>query len=681
MRANLYGAFGAAILLCLTWLVPAQAAPAVRADHVTLDISLERAGAPGTTVWAAIRQTIEPGWHTYWRNPGDSGLATSIAWTLSKGVTAGAPLWPAPVRFTSGPIVNFGYQGVATLLVPLTFSRDAGSGMAQARLFLLECAQMCIPEQVTLDLDLRSATGAPEIFTAARAAMPTALRGTSTVTIDGQNLRLTVSDSRLAGVRAGNAIFYPATAGIVDYDAPSHVTREGDALVWQATLAPHRRNFSTLDGVLQIPGVGAIAISAPPSPTLLRTAPPAVDVGLIEAMLMAFVGGLILNLMPCVLPILSMKALSLAQSGGNARALRRDGVAYLAGVLATFMGIAGLLLALKAGGAALGWGFQLQSPLVVFALALLMVAIGLNLLGAFEIPLSLAGVGHELTRAEGGRGAFFTGVLAVLVASPCTAPFMGSAVGYALTQSGASPLFVFLALGTGFALPFTALAFAPAIVRLIPKPGRWMLRFKELLAFPMFATTIWLIWVLSEQVGSTGLAIALTAGLSLVFLLWLLPHLRVWPRRLAAALGLAAFVFLALQIQTRAAPEAWAPWSAAAVAEARNAGHPVFVDFSAAWCVTCLVNERVALADQGVVDSLRRDGVVLLKADWTNRSAEISAELDRHGRSGVPLYLLYRAGMHEEPEVLPQILTPGVVLAAIGRTKIAGADRRPPSEP
>ena len=258
---------------------------------------------------------------------------------------------------------------------------------------------------------------------------------------------------------------------------------------------------------------------------------------------------------------------------------------------------------------------------------------------------------------------------------------MGSAVGYALTQNGALPLLVFAALGTGFALPFTALAFAPAVVRLIPKPGRWMLRFKELLAFPMFATAIWLIWVLSEQAGSTGLAMALTAGLSLVFLLWLLPHLSLWPKRIAATLGIGAFALLALQIQTSSAPDTWRPWSAAAVTEARDAGHPVLVDFSAAWCVTCLVNERVALADEAVLDRLRRDGVVLLKADWTNRSAEISAELDRHGRSGVPLYLFYRAGKQGEAEVLPQILTPDVVLAAIGRARLAGAERRLSSEP
>ena len=677
MRANLHGAFGAAVLVCLAWLAPAYATQTVRADHVVLDVSLERAGTPGTTVWAAIRQTIEPGWHTYWLNPGDSGLATSIAWTLPRGVTAGGPLWPAPERFTTGPIVNFGYQGVATFLVPLTFTRDARAGTAQAKLFLLECAQMCIPEQVTLDLDLRTASGARDVFAGARAALPTALRGTSSVTIDGKEIQLTVSDTRLNGVRAADAIFYPASVGVVDYDAPSHLRRDGDTLVWRAALEGHRKAFSNLEGVLVIPRVGAIAITAPLSSPVSHPAPTSVDLSLIEAVLMAFLGGLILNLMPCVLPILSMKALSLAQSGGDVAASRRDGAAYFAGVLVTFMGIAGSLLALKAGGAALGRGFQLQSPIVVFALALLMVAIGLNLLGAFEVPLSLAGIGHHLTRAEGGRGAFFTGVLAVLVASPCTAPFMGSAVGYALTQSGASSsVLIFLALGTGFALPFAALAFAPAVVRLIPKPGRWMLRFKEFLAFPMFATAIWLIWVLSEQVGSTGLAIALTAGLSLVFLLWLLPHLGAWPRRLAAVLGLGAFAFLALQIQTPATPDAWTPWSAAAVTEARSAGHPVFVDFSAAWCVTCLVNERVALADDAVLQQLRRDGVVLLKADWTNRSLAISAELDRHGRSGVPLYLLYRAGSRGEPDVLPQILTPSLVLSAIGHLNVARADRR-----
>jgi len=297
------------------------------------------------------------------------------------------------------------------------------------------------------------------------------------------------------------------------------------------------------------------------------------------------------------------------------------------------------------------------------------MAIGLNLLGAFEVPLNLAGVGNDLTRAKGGQGAFFTGALAVLVASPCTAPFMGTALGYALTQSTASAVIVFLALGIGFALPFSALAVTPALVRLVPKPGPWMVRFKEFLAFPMFATAIWLIWVLNQQVGSTGLAVAFAASLGVVFLLWFLPLIGPRVRWIAGLAGVVGLVALSLQIRTTPTDSAWAPWSAETVAAARDAGKPVLVDFSAAWCVTCLVNERVALNDARVVSRLRQDGVATLKADWTNQSPAITAELSRFGRGGVPLYLFYPP--HGRAVVLPQILTPTLVLDVLRAARAA----------
>ncbi|MDE2265882.1 MAG: thioredoxin family protein [Alphaproteobacteria bacterium] len=661
------------------WAMPVYAASNIRVDHVALSIALESPARPGSTVWVAIRQVIEPGWHTYWLNPGDSGLATSVSWDLPKGVTAGMPQWPTPERFTTGPIVNYGYTGEATLLVPLTIARDAAIGSAQAKLFLLECAQMCIPEQATLDLNLHEAS--PAVFAAARAALPRRFDGTARVAVDKKTVKLTLTDPALSGVKADAVHFYPSTTRAVDYDVLPKVSIRGNTLTWDAARPLHGKPFRIFAGVMDIHGVGAFNVSALP---MLDGATAAVTVAtgfpvhgdgmtLLEAALMAFLGGLILNLMPCVLPILSMKALALAQSSGSSQAMRRDGVFYFAGVLVTFTAIGGALLLLKAGGAALGWGFQLQSPQVVFVLALLMTAIGLNLLGVFEVPLSLAGVGNDLTRAEGGQGAFFTGALAVLVASPCTAPFMGTALGFALTQPASSAIVVFVTLGIGFALPFSALAFTPALIRLVPKPGPWMIRFKEFLAFPMFATAIWLLWVLSQQVGSTGVAVAFSAGLGLVFLLWLLPLLRPWFRWATGLAGVAALVALGLQIRTVPAQSAsgWAPWSAEAVADARQAGKPVLVDFSAAWCVTCLVNERVALDNAAVAARLRHDRVVTLKGDWTNRNSAITAELNQFGRSGVPLYLLYPPGAQGRVVVLPQLLTPAAVLGALTQIEAA----------
>jgi len=667
MRGCLLRVFLATALAGLL-LAPARAASTVQVDHVKLSISLDAPAKSGSTVWVAIQQMIAPGWHTYWRNPGDSGLATSISWLLPQGVTAGTPQWPTPRQFTTGSIINYGYANEATLLVPLTVARNVtvSATSAQARVFLLECAQMCIPEQATLDLDLSKASGSPVIFAKARAALPRVFGGSAHIAVGTNTLTLTLIGPVLAGAKAQLTNFYPATMRAMNYDVSPSTRIDGDTLVWKAVRPLHAKPFSKFDGVLDIPGVGAFAVSATP---IAPVAPisRSDELTLAEAAVLAFLGGLILNLMPCVLPILSMKALALAQSGGDSRVLRRDGAFYFAGVQATFTGIAILLLLLKAGGAVLGWGFQLQSPLVVFAMAMLMTAIGLNLLSVFEVPLSLAGIGNDFTRAKGGLGAFFTGMLAVLVASPCTAPFMGTALAYAFTQSTAFALIVFLALGTGFALPFSALAFVPALVRLVPKPGTWMIRFKEFLAFPMFATAIWLVWVLSKQVGSTGLVVALSTGLWLVFLLWLLPLLTPWPRRIIGVAGLAVLVVVSLRIQAAPEPDRWAAWSAGAVMDARRAGKPVLVDLTAAWCVTCLVNERVALGDAAVLTRLRRDGVVTLKGDWTNGDPAITAELGRYGRSGVPLYLLYPPDLRTRPIVLPQLLAPSLVLDALKR--------------
>lgn len=669
-----------ALLLLATCLVGAQAAPMVKADHVKLDIALETPATPGAIVWVAIRQTVESGWHTYWRNPGDSGLATSIAWQLPKGVSAGAIQWPVPEKFVTGPIVNYGYAGTATLLVPLHVARDAiiGTAPAQAKLFLLECAKMCIPEQVTLDVDLRSVSGNASLFAAARAALPRIFAGTTHVQFDAHTLALTLHSGLLAGANPAALKFFPATAGAMDYDTPPHVRITGDTLVLTMSRPKHIKAFQTFSGVVQIPGRGAFGVSARTGPPQ-RMPPPARTeaLGLIGAVALALLGGLILNLMPCVLPILSMKALAIAQSGESERDMRRDGIFYFAGVLASFAVIAGILLALKASGAALGWGFQLQSPYVVLALALLMIAIGMNLLGIFEVPLNLAGAGESWTRGHGSLGVFFTGVLAVLVASPCTAPFMGAAVGYALTQSTLAATFVFLALGVGFALPLTAIAFTPAVIRLVPKPGMWMVRFKQALAFPMFATAIWLLWVLGQQAGTTAIAIALTIALEFVFLLWLIPLFGSRTRKIVALAGGAALIALSLNVRPAADTSnlQWQPWSVQAVADARHARKPVLVDFGAAWCVTCLINESTVLDNDTVLARLRHDGVVTLKADWTSRNPAITEALKQHGRGGVPLYLLYPPDPNMPATVLPQLLTPSLVLAAIDHVESGAAQR------
>lgn len=640
--------------------------PEATSDHVQLSAHLEAPVVPGKIAWVAIRQQIAPGWHTYWRNPGEAGLPTTMTWTLPAGVQAGAMVWPTPTLFRDGGVSDYGYAKEATLLVPLTADRAAQSGVARVAVNLLVCEHVCVPQQTVLTLDLQKPSGGAALFEVARRALPLPFSGSSHFSLKGTSLEFSFETPSFAGVAVSAITVFPAVAGVVADGAIPRVSVDGTHVLWRAPAQEGAKPAHEFSGILQIAGQGAYAFTAQPAPA--PSAPAAGAMGLLAAIILAFAGGLILNLMPCVLPILSMKALALARMGSDAVAARREGLFYLCGVMATFAAMAALLLVLKASGAALGWGFQLQSPAVVLLLALLMAGIGLNLLGVFEIPMSFAGAGEGLTRRAGWMGAFFTGALAVIVASPCTAPFMGAALGFALAEPVLSAAAVFLALGFGFGLPFAALSASPALIRLIPKPGDWMNRFRQALAFPMFATALWLLWVLGRQSGSDAVVAALASGLGVVMLVWLLGMMRgvwAWATGLAGMGAIIACSLLAIAPSLPLQQQNWALWSNQAVAAARQSGRPVLVDFSAAWCVTCLVNERVALSDAAVLARLKQDRVVTLKGDWTNPDPVITAALHDHGRDGVPLYLLYAAdGQVTE---LPQILTPGIVLAALAK--------------
>ena len=648
----------------------ADAGATAAVEHVRLSAFLEAPLKPGQTSWVAIRQEIDPGWHTYWQNPGEAGIPTSVSWHLPDGVTAGAIRWPTPALFSDGTVTNYGYEKDVTLLVPLTASRSAKSGIAQLTVNLLACEHMCIPGQATLSLYLQKPSGAAGIFAAARNALPASFTGTSRFEVQSHRLQVAFDAPWLTGVAASAVTVFPAGQNMVADGSVPRVAVNGSHLVWSVQAQDGVKPSQNLEGVIQIAGKGAYAFAAQRGALPVST--PAVSpnalMSLWAAIGFAFIGGLILNLMPCVLPVLSMKALALARTAGDGAAARREGLFYLTGVMTTFAVMAGVLLALKASGAALGWGFQLQSPAVVTLLALLMAWLGLNLLGVFELPMGIAGVGDHLAQSGGGKGAFFTGALAVVVASPCTAPFMGAALGFALTQPVWSAAMVFLALGLGFAAPFAALSAAPALIALIPKPGLWMNWFKQALAFPMFATAIWLLWVLGRQSGPDAVAAALGIALGLVMLVWLLQMLRgIWARIVAVAgiACVAAGVVFVSGTPAQTAHPMWSPWSEQAVASARQSGRPVLVDFSAAWCVTCLVNERVALHSPDVQARLENDRVVTLKGDWTNPDPAITTALHQYGQDGVPLYLLIAPD--GQITVLPQILTPGIVIAALAK--------------
>ncbi|WP_449252759.1 protein-disulfide reductase DsbD family protein [Brevundimonas naejangsanensis] len=662
---------------------------------------------PGSTAVVAIRQQIKPGWHTYWRNQGDSGGPTTLTWSLPAGVAPGDILWPLPERQRLQSLMNYGYSGAVFLPVPIEIPADAAPGRSlplRVTAHFYVCSdEMCVPEDLDLALDLPVREGAAPLDTrfgqaiqdvVAAAPRPAGIEARVALT-DGR-LVLTAAGGPLAGAAPRWAYFHPFEGGVIDHAAAQSGERGQQGLT--LTVAAGRGLTSNglkgpISGVLST-DLGAWEITAEPGAALTgvtgdgaigdgegaQTAAAATALpDFIKAAVFALLGGLILNLMPCVFPILAMKAASLSRAAHNPAEARRDGLAFLAGVLATFLVLAGALLALRAGGQALGWGFQLQSPGVVAALALLMLAVALNLSGVFHIRAGLQGAGHgPLSRLPGVAGAFFTGVLAVVVAAPCTAPFMAFALGAALFMPWPMALAVFLMLGLGLALPYVLISLNPRLLARLPKPGPWMETLRNLLAFPMYGAALWLAWVYGRQTAD-ALALLFGAGLMLALALWLYGRAQAAPGKgRAAAIGalLAAIAALGLGVLAGKAPAASSesgapssrlssqPWSEQAVQAALAEGRPVLVNFTADWCVTCKVNESTALSSARTAQALEQANALYLVGDWTRRDDAITAELQRHGRSGVPLYLVYAPG-RSEPRILPQLLTEGVVIDAL----------------
>ena len=674
---------------------PVVTTPQVRAELVAHAPEGVAAGKP---IWLGLKIEHAPHWHTYWKNPGDSGLPTTLKWTLPAGISAGDIEWPTPGRLPIGPLMNYGYEG--TVLLPVALSVADGVKGETVDVVLradwLVCKDVCIPEggDFALRLPVQAATaGHAALFAAARAAMPQAVPGAqATASVEGQELVLRVSGLPAAwqGKKLG---FIPETTGVI-HNAAIPATAWNDG-TWTARvpLDPQRTDSPTaMPAVLTSAGQAAglqiqVAVTTPwPAPTTGTTAAlPALgqaqvstpaDLGLALALLLAIVGGALLNLMPCVFPVLSLKVLGFAAHGGSRRTLLSAGLAYTAGVVLSFVALAALLLALRAGGEQLGWGFQLQSPAVVATLAALFTLIGLNLAGVFELGSVLPSSWAAARSRHPTVDSFLTGVLAVAVASPCTAPFMGASLGAAMSLPTLQALAVFAALGLGMALPFLAISAWPNLARMMPRPGVWMAHFKTLMAFPMFATVVWLVWVLGVQVGVDGVAALLGLLLALAFAAWSLgsPTLGARARggfgAAAVLLMVAALVWAVPALRQQAvaqsstASDAWEPWSVERVAQAQAEGRTVFVDFTAAWCVTCQFNKRTTLASSEVKAAFERDRVLLLRADWTRRDAAISAELARLGRSGVPVYAVYTPGL-EGPRLLSEILSVPEVLAAL----------------
>lgn len=700
----------ACLILCPSAALAAVEAPgAVRSDRIEAElVAMSEWAVPGATAILAIRQDIQPGWHTYWRNPGDSGGAPTLSWTLPAGVSAGSIIWPLPRKQQLHGLMNYGFTDQVMLPVPIEVPETAKPGttlpIKVQALFLVCSEKMCVPDELTLTLDLKIGKGAAPLdlrnAAAIQAAMASAPQPAGIIarlsSTPGQ-MTLSASGGPLKNASPKWAYFFPYEAGVINHIAPQPGQHGPEGLRLNIAPAEGANDLGEpLRGVLAT-DLGAWEVTAAPGPVLAGTNGEGVlasddqvtsagrDLaGFIQAALFALFGGLILNLMPCVFPILAMKAAALTRSAHHPAEARGDGFAFLAGVLTTFLILAGVLLALRAGGQALGWGFQLQSPGVVAGLALLMLAVSLNLSGVFDIGGSLQSAGSgPLARLPGAVGAFFTGVLAVVVAAPCTAPFMAFALGAALLMPWPMALAVFLMLGLGLALPYLLISCSPGLLARMPRPGPWMETTRNLLAFPMYGATLWLVWVFARQTGGDAMALLFAASLFLALALWLFgafQKARVQSQgglapgifgavALVFALGLATVAGSSAPVAAAATAEASGPldarpWSPEAVQAALAEGRPVLVNFTADWCVTCKINERTALSSPKTAAALDRSNAVYLVADWTRRDDEITAELERHGRSGVPLYLVYMPGQ-AEALVLPQLLTDGAVSQAL----------------
>jgi thiol:disulfide interchange protein len=681
------------VAACLAWTAALPAKP-VATPHVEAELVAESTSwVAGAANWVALRLKPEPGWHTYWRNPGDSGLPTTLTWTLPEGWTAGEIAWPYPSVHRLGELVNYGYDAQTLHLVSLTVPAGAeGEVTVKALAKWLVCSDICIPGQAELELTLpvsEIATADPLwsprfLDTRAQLPQPEPLDGTFQVA-DGE-VRLQVDAVELAGAKAVE--FYAHANDLVNHGAPQRVAFAGTvARFAQAQSAFFKPPADSVDGVIvvhaadtyaytvvAVPGeVATVAapVAPAPAPAVAASdaqAPPTLWLTLGFALL----GGLILNLMPCVFPVLAIKAVSVLEARrGDAAGERLHALAYAGGVVLSCVAVAAAILLLREGGEQLGWGFQLQSPPFVALLAYVMLALGLSLSGLVQFGTRLMGVGQGLVEQGGYSGTFFTGVLAVVVASPCTAPFMGTALGFALTQPAPIALLVFATLGLGLALPFLLLGFFPALGAWLPTPGAWMETFKQFMAFPLYLTVVWLLWVVGRQAGTDAMALALCGLVLLAFALWLwsAPQRRLARHALAVLVALAALGLLAHPAIRAGAPAASTSmlegeaWSEARVAELRAEGRIVFVNFTADWCITCKVNEKVVFTNAQVRRALADRKVAWLTADWTNPDPAIAAALARHGRSGVPLYLLYPP--QGEPEILPQILTPATVIEAV----------------
>jgi thiol:disulfide interchange protein len=687
-------------------LLPAAAVQAetAKVPHGTVElISSVSSIQPDSKFEVGLHFKLEPGWHIYWKNPGDSGLPPRLKWTLPEGLTAGDFEWPTPKRVPVGPLLDYGYD--TDVLLPLTIQAAptlaaGGSAKLETNMRVLVCRESCIPGKANLALTLPVKKTKPQVIAAnaklfeqATLAKPSTIPAEwkITATQEGESITLKIDN----GPKTENISFVPANANQIVNSAPQHVTLDGNAAgVNLKRPSDSPAELPTLEGLLLTEKDGKPAAyefstalaktqtkAAAASTAGTGAAPP--QQGLLSALLLAFGGGLILNLMPCVFPVLSIKVLGLLDSsGGERKTIQTSSALYTLGVLVSFWALVAVLLSLRTAGKHLGWGFQLQSPGFVAFLICLLFVLGLSLIGTFEIGTSFMNVGSGLTHGNKYSSSFFTGVLATVVATPCTAPLMGVAVGFALSQSALVCIAVFTSMAIGLASPFLLLCFFPQLGKLLPRPGAWMETLKQLMAFLVFGSVIWLLWVLGQQVGINQLAGMLFALLALSLAVWIAGrwHESRIVRTFALLFGLVV-VGVSCGYLTPNANAAgmgstasagnlkWEPFTPERLASYQSSGKPVLVDFTAAWCLTCQVNDRVVFHSPEVEQRLNHSDIALLRADWTSYDPTITEWLAKFGRSGIPFYVIYDS--KKEASTLPDgLLTPSDFLHHLDKLKI-----------
>jgi len=680
-------------LSLLLFISPAWASAHSQQDNTqTTLVTKQNALVAGQPLNAGLLLEAKDGWHTYWENPGDAGMATTFTWTLPPGFTASAIDWPAPQRMTEGPLVTFSYQGKTLLPVTITPPATLDNNVTypiKLKAEWLVCKDICVPESTELQIMLPVAPNNP--LMSADAPLFSAQNHIAAIEAPGQftagdeYLTLSIPLSALPAKNIASVLFFPREQNIVNYAAEQKFTIDKDILnlVIERAGGMPGGNVSGIIAVTDNTGIKThYNVTFSPS-SAAATSPkrPAEDtLWFPTALLFALIGGLVLNLMPCVLPVLSLKALAIAKkSGKEHRHVVFQAIAYTLGILLSFACIAGLLIALRQAGQSVGWGYQMQSPAFVGFLIYLLFMVGLSLSGLFHLPVLFGRTGPSGEPRHTLWASFFTGILATAVATPCTAPFMASAVGAALTLPAFQSLLIFEALGFGLALPFLLICLFPHLLRFLPKPGAWMDTFKQFLAFPMYASVIWLIWVLTLQTGAGGTVLVLTGILAIVIAIWAKslfvdgsPSYRTIALLTYALILLLSLPMLnRMEITTISMPDNHGEqeiqtiaYSKEKLAELRAAGTPVFIDATAAWCITCQINARVALHTTRTMEEFKKQGIVLMIADWTRRNDDITEFLSGFGYKGVPLCVFYPAG-NEKPIILPQILTENTVIAAI----------------